>query len=125
MVERCTAINKDGTPCSAQAARGTLCRWHDPALANERAAWRAKGGANKSNKARAKKAAEGMELSELQGLLSLVLRGVITGRFTPGQATAAAALARAMVTIREAGEIEARLSQLEDAAGTKGKGRTA
>jgi hypothetical protein len=121
MVDRCTATNKDGSPCSAQAVRGTLCRWHDPALAAERAAWRAKGGANKSNKARARKAAEGVSPPELQGLLSLVLRGVIAGRFTPGQATAAAALARAIVSVREATVIEERLAELEKAAGVDGR----
>ena len=116
---RCTATNKDGRPCSAQAWKGALCRWHHPDLEAERAEGRRRGGANKSNRARARREMADAALSpaELQGYVAVALRGVLAGRYTPGQGSAVAALARAAVSVREATELEERLAALEAAAG--------
>ena len=118
MVARCTATNKDGRPCSAQAWKGALCRWHHPDLEAERAEGRRRGGANKGNRARARRemADAALSLAELQGYVAVALWGVLAGRYTPGQATAVAALARAAVSVREVTELEERLAALEAAA---------
>ncbi len=57
-----------------------------------------------------------MSVAELGGLLGLVLKGVIAGRVEPGGGNAAANIARALVSVREASEIEDRLRELEAAA---------
>ena len=57
-----------------------------------------------------------MSLAEIDRLLAVALKGTLTGRLTPGQGTAAAAIARAMVTVREASTLEdisARMDVLE------------
>ncbi len=92
-----------------------MCAWHDPQLAAERAGWRQKGGQSRSNRARAKKAlpAEALTLQEVQALLGLTFKGVISGRIEPGVANAAANIARALVATREAAEFDARLAALE------------
>ncbi len=121
---RCTGTNRDGSPCSGQARPGRpWCSWHDPALDAQRAGWRQKGGAARSNKARAKKAlpAESLTLQEVQGLLSVALKGVLTGRIEPGIANASANVARAIAAVAQAGEIEERIAALEAAAQIGGK----
>jgi len=124
MVARCTAQTKDGRPCSAQAWRNGLCRWHAPELAEERRAWRAKGGARRSNKARARKglAGEALMMPEVSGLLSRAMRKVEAGTMEPGVATAMATLARALVATVEAGDVEERLAELEERLGIHRKG---
>jgi hypothetical protein len=119
MDSQCKATNAQGKPCSAQARPTGYCQWHDPALVAERAEWRRQGGAARSNKARAKKALPDTVLTppELQGVLSKAIRDVLAGQLEPGPANAAAALSRALVTLREATELEERLSVLERAAG--------
>ena len=125
MATGCRATNQAGQPCAAAVWQDGWCRWHSPALEHERREWSRRGGRGKSNKARAKKASAGMEMSDVQALLAIVLKGTISGRFTPGQASACTAVARALVTIHENVEIEARLEALERAAGTPPKGWTA
>lgn len=118
MAERCTATTKAGNPCSAQAWRGGLCRWHSPDGEEERAAWRRKGGVGKGAKVRARKVAAALTGDDLQGYLAEALTGVLAATYSPGQANAVAALSRAIVAVKEATEIEDRLSALEAAAGT-------
>ena len=125
MATGCRATNQAGRPCSAAVWQDGGCRWHHPGLERERREWSRRGGVGKSNKARMAKAAQGMSLTDVQALLAAVLKGTITGRFTPGQASACAAVARALVTIHENVEIEARLEALERAAGAPPKGWTA
>ncbi len=113
---KCSAHNKDGAPCSAAAWQDGLCRWHHPSLAEKRAEGRRRGGLARSNRARAAKAAEGMSLAEIDRLLAVALKGTLTGRLTPGQGTAAATIAKAMVAVREASTLEdisARMDALE------------
>ncbi len=117
MLERCTGTNRDGKPCSAQAWRGGLCRWHHPDLAGERAAWRAKGGERRSNASRARKALP----KHLQGLLDTLYdaaEGVHNGEYDPKRATALAGLARAIVLVNEHGDLAQRLAALEERLGT-------
>jgi hypothetical protein len=62
---------------------------------------------------------------EVQGLLGVVMRGVLDATVSPGQATAIAAVARAAVAVREVAELEQRLADLEVRAGVGYGGRTA
>lgn len=124
-VSQCKGQNTAGAPCSAQPVRADgYCYWHSPATVEERVEARRRGGFNKSNRARAAKAAEGMSLAEIDRLLAVALKGTLTGRLTPGQGTAAAAIARAMVTVREASTIED-LTQRMDALERQARGRLA
>ena len=57
-----------------------------------------------------------MDREEIDVLLGAVLKGVLTDRFTPGQANAAATVAKAIMTVRESGALERiqeRLDELE------------
>lgn len=127
MAVKCQAIAKNGRPCAATAvAESGLCAWHAPEWAERRRAWSQKGGANRSNTQRARKAiAEPMMPAALQTLLGVTLRGVIAGRIEPGVGNAAANLGRALVAIREATTIEDRIVELERSAGVNTKGWTA
>ncbi len=119
MAERCLGRNRDGSPCSAAPRASGWCMWHDPAREAERAEWRKRGGQRRSNRARAQKQLPDglMTPVELRGLLGVVLKNVIVGRIEPGVGNAAANLARAMVSIQETQELEARIQQLEERAG--------
>src|SRR5215212_436170 len=115
MVDRCPATTQSGKPCSAKPRPGsTWCAWHDPALAQRRSAWSAKGGANRSNKSRARKAlpAELMTMEEVQSYLGVTLRGVLSGTVDPGVGTAVATIARAMTTVAGAGALEQQIAGL-------------
>ncbi len=120
MVEKCTVTNRDGSPCSAAPRPGRdRCLWHDDALAAERAGWRRKGGEGKSNRARATKELPVNVLTplQLQGVLSATIAKVLGGQIECGVANSVAGLARALVAVREATEVEARLAELEERAG--------
>jgi hypothetical protein len=111
---KCTATNKSGAACSAQAWKDQLCRWHHPDLEAKRAEGRRKGGQNKSNAARAKKElpAGVMTNAELRGLVGLTIKGVLDGRIEPGIGNSVAALSRAYVAVTEAGAVETLQSQV-------------
>jgi hypothetical protein len=124
MVNRCLATNAEGASCQSQPVRPSgYCYWHDPSVAEERDRKRREGGANRSNRIRAKRALPDAVLSpiELQGLLCTTLKAVIAGRLEPGVGNAAAALARAVVTVREATTLEERIKALEAAVDLGGR----
>jgi len=121
MPNQCLGTNRDGNPCSALPDPGTTwCRWHDPDRESDRAEWRRKGGANRSNRARAKKqlAAAALTIDDLDALLCRALVQVAGGRMEPGVGSAMSVIARTITTIRSTGEIERRLEELERKAGT-------
>ena len=109
MHERCTGTNRDGKPCSAQVWRDGLCRWHHPDLADERAGWRAKGGAERSNASRVRKALP-KDLADVRDALLRTLSGLESGEVEPRVAGAMAAVARAVCHVQEVGNLERRLS---------------
>ena len=121
MATGCQGRNRAGESCSAAVYRDGWCRWHLPGEQAEaqRREWARKGGEGRSNRARLRREMVEAALSpaELQGYLAVALRGVLVGKYTPGQATAVAALVRAAVAAREATELEERLVVLEAAAG--------
>ncbi len=127
MDRRCKGANAAGQRCDAKPVRPSgWCYWHDPALEIERTEGRRKGGQRRSNKARTAKRlpSEVMTMSELQGVLCVVLRDVIEGKTEPGIGNCAAGLGRAIAAVAQVAEIEDRLTALE-AAANFGTGRRA
>jgi hypothetical protein len=120
MATQCQGTNQNGEPCSAHVYEGeTWCRWHDPARADERAAWSRKGGAARSNKARARRqlADAVLTVHDLDALLCRALVQVAAGKLEPNVGSAMAGIAKTVVGIRQTGELERRLEELERAAG--------
>ena len=115
MVVRCKAQTAGGAPCSAQPVRDDgFCYWHSPATASERVEARRRGGQNRSTKARARKQIPvAMSADELAGWLSLLFTQVMAGRIEPRVATAAATVAKTLMDVRQASELEERLAALE------------
>lgn len=117
---KCQGKIRDGGPCSATRQPGKdWCIWHDPDLEEQRREWNRNAGKAKSNKRRARKRifAAGLELSEVDAALCRALTEVLDGTIEPAVASAAATISRAIVTTRQAGELEHRLAHLEAAAG--------
>ena len=118
MVTKCKSQNADGNPCGATLYRQSeWCYWHHPDLEERRKESRAKGGKNRSNERRAKKELRNYADAELVAILSTVLGGLLQGKYEPGVATAAATVARTITQIRTSTELEARIQELEKAAG--------
>ncbi len=119
MAVKCSAIARSGSRCNSPVLPGSdFCFVHDPAAADRRREASKKGGFARSNKARAAKLLpEAMAPEELAGWLSLLFTQVVDGRTEPRIGTAAATIARVMIDVRQATELEARLSELEARAG--------
>src|SRR5829696_8233346 len=119
---RCAARTNAGKPCSAQARPGrSYCLWHDPEAEAERRQNAAKGGQSRSNLSRLKRSLpdEPLTFGDVQGVLGAVLRDLLAGKLDPPVASAAANVARAFAAIAQAGEIEARVRELEHQAGIR------
>ena len=112
---KCSAIAKSGRRCTTPVVTGkALCWMHDPASAEGRREASRKGGTARSNKARAAKLVpDALTPDELAGLLSHLFKRVLIGETEPRIATACAALARVLMDLRSANELEERLSALE------------
>ena len=109
----CRATRKDGAPCSVRAIAGSAyCFAHDPAQAAARDAARCAGGRNKATHKRLAKIMP-IRLLPVWGQLERALAAVLDGSLDPKQATAAAAVARALAAILTAGEVEERIRALE------------
>ena len=122
MANECLGTNRDGNPCSATSDPGTTwCRWHSPDREAERVEWRRKGGAARSNKARARKkmADAVLTIDDLDGLLCRALVQVAAGALEPGVGSAMSVIARTITTIRSTGELERRIEELERQAATR------
>jgi Family of unknown function (DUF5763) len=119
MDRQCKAKNAAGKPCSAQARPSGYCQWHDPALKDERAAWRREGVKARSNRSRAKRQLpdEPMNPDELAAYLTLTFKATLSGKLAPNIANALGNLARSMLQVRESTTLEERLAALEAAAG--------
>ena len=124
MAAKCCAIARSGSRCNSAVLPGSSYCWlHDPASAEARKEASRKGGRAKSTAARARKQIPpAMGADELAGWLSTLFNGVMTGRVEPRIGTAASAIARTLLQVRELVEIEERLSALEEAANV-GDGR--
>lgn len=114
-VATCRGTTKDGKPCGAQARPGSAwCPWHDPDFAAQRAEWSARGGANSSNKARARKALPdgALSIGEVNAVMGKVLADLIAGDIEPGVATAAANVARTIDVLTRGVDLEEQIAQL-------------
>lgn len=115
MQAKCSGTRRDGKPCGAPTMGGAaFCVSHDPARVVEMAAWRERGGRGKSNAARARKTLASATLSaaDLDAVLCSCLAKVIGGHVEPGVGTAAAAIAKAIIGLRQAGQLEAELAEM-------------
>ncbi len=113
--KRCEASRRDGSPCAALARPGkAFCFAHDPDAAATRQAAREKGGRNSATVVRLRGLIPPRLLPVFDRLESALQR-TDEGTLEPRRATAMAALARAMVAVLTAGELEERLRRLEEA----------
>ena len=112
---RCEATRRDGARCAGFALPGScLCFAHDPERQAARAASRRKGGRNSAKVIRLR----GLippRLLPVYETLEAALQEVHDGKLDPRRAVAMASLARAMVAVLTAGELEERLRRLEGA----------
>ena len=124
MQSTCKATTRAGRPCGGTARASGFCWFHDPALADQRAAGRRLGGSARSNRSRARRQLmdAAMSPAEIGGLLSMTLTKVIAGQTEPGVGNAAANLGKAIVAVQQAAEIEQRLEALEQALGQTERG---
>ncbi len=118
--ERCQAIAKGGQPCSATPRSGRpYCLWHDPQADEARRELSRKGGHARSNASRARKAMK--SAADVTPVLWTALNDLAAGTLEPARGQAMASVARALVAVHEATEIEERLVALEAAAQIGGK----
>jgi hypothetical protein len=119
MPNLCRAIAKSGSRCKNPVLVGKQhCLFHDPDAGELRLLGSRTGGRNRGNKARAAKVLPPAFTSqELLAVLSDGIRKVANDQLEPGVLNAMANAARAMTSIREMTEVEARLTELERAAG--------
>ncbi len=120
MDRRCKGANTAGEPCDAKPVRPSgWCYWHDPALEAERTAGRRQGGRQRAHTARAKKAMKGT--GDVTPVLWQALTDLAAGTLEPARATAMASVARALLAVHEATELEDRIAALEQAAEIGGR----
>jgi hypothetical protein len=113
MSRTCEATRRDGRPCTTPVVSdGRYCFGHDPGLAAQRAEARRLGGQNRANAKRLSKLLP-PRLLPVWEQLEAALGDVLTGTLEPKRAAAAASVARAMVAVLTAGELEERVRALE------------
>jgi hypothetical protein len=119
MATKCSAIAKSGNRCTTPVVAGSAFCWmHAPEMAERRREGARKGGKARSSRARAAKLLpEAMTPDELSAWLSLLFKQVVAGKIEPRVGTAAATIARVLIDVREATELETRLTELEARAG--------
>lgn len=106
-------MRKDGTRCTAPVmGAGAFCFAHDPALAEERAAARRKGGANSATRQRLDRLVPAT-LRPLIADLITAMGEVHDGSLDPRQATAMAALAGTVARLYGVAVLEERVQALE------------
>ncbi len=108
----CAGVRKDGTPCRTVATADGYCFAHSAACQERTARARAQGGKNSSRAVRARKRM-GADLHDIAKLLEDAMRDVAKGAMLPQQGSALASLAGAWLRLHEAGEVQARIEELE------------
>lgn len=110
----CEASCKSGRPCAAPALPSVAyCLMHDPSRAVQLREARVLGGHNSARAARLQRLGP-PALAPVYELLAQALVEVHDGTLDPRQGAAMAAIASAMVKVLTAGEMEARLRELEE-----------
>src|SRR3954468_11625613 len=116
VTKRCEGTRRDGQPCQGPVLDGgTRCFAHDETKRAERDAARKKGGHRSASLARIHRLVP-PRLVTVYDQLEAALQEVHDGTLPPGQALAMAGLARAMVAVLQAGEVEERLRAVEQQA---------
>ncbi len=110
---RCKSKTRTGEPCRGFAMEDGYCFSHSPTHENKRHEARARGGKNSARAARLKRLVP-PRLIPVFGSLEEALAEVHDGTLESKQATAMAALARAMVAVLTSGQLEERVRGLED-----------
>ena len=110
--KRCKNKTRSGEPCRAFAMEDGYCFSHSPALEKRRLEARAKGGKNSARSARLMGLVP-PRLMPVYDRLESALEEVHTGTLESKQASAMAALARAMVAVLTSGELEERVRAIE------------
>jgi hypothetical protein len=114
--EQCAAVKADGERCRGTVIEGSrFCFSHDPQLKQRRIEGNVKGGRNRSSLVRMQ-ALVPPRLMTVYETLEDALADVRKGKLDPRVAHAMAALARAMVSVLQVGEMEMRLRDLEEKA---------
>jgi hypothetical protein len=109
----CKSKNANGEPCRGFAGPEGLCFAHTPALDATHAEARLKGGRNRSNIVRAQKLMPS-RLVPVFVMMKGVLADVYNDKMDNKKAQTIALVARALVAIFTAGELEERLRALEE-----------
>src|SRR3954471_19252932 len=119
-MRRCAGTKRDGSQCTVTVnPPQTHCWWHDPANAKAR-----KQAASRGGRAKARSAVKG-----LHELLEDLTTQVVDGELSSSQGAVAAQLINTRIRLleyerrlKETGELEERLAQLEQAAAAQGDG---
>ncbi len=114
--ERCPAVRRDGSPCTANAGASGYRVGHNPTAQEARR----KGGRGTSRAARAQKLLPA-RLRPAAERLERALNEVHDGELDPRAATAMPSLAGALVRVITAGELEERLRRLEEPTARNGR----
>ena len=114
--KRCKSLTRNGEPCRGYALEDGYCFSHSPALERKRLEARAKGGKNSARTARLRGLVP-PRLMSVYDKLETALVEVHSGELESKQATAMAALSRAMVAVLTSGELEERVRGLESRIG--------
>ena len=109
---RCKSKTRSGDPCKGFALKDGYCFSHSPTLERKRLEARAKGGKNSARSARLMGLVP-PRLMPVYDRLESALEEVHTGTLESKQASAMAALARAMVAVLTSGELEERVRAIE------------
>ena len=115
---RCKSKTGSGRPCLGLALEDGYCFSHSPLLEEKRREARAKGGKNSARAARLRGLVP-PRLLPVYDKLETALDQVHAGKLESKQATAMAALARAMVAVLATGELEERVRDIEATIGGK------
>ncbi len=112
-MNQCAAVRPGGQRCRAQALPGrALCFAHDPENRERASEARRKGGHNSANLTRAaRRIPRGMQ--DVARRILEAFDRVESGELPPDRAHAMARLAAVYVQIHDAGEVQARIEELE------------
>ncbi len=111
---QCRGKNAEGKPCGATTQVGRAwCMWHDPEREAERAEWRAQGGRARSHRSTAARELRkyATDMNSLRGTLFLTLKRVSDGELEPSVGNSMATIARAIVAVSQATDLEERLTR--------------
>lgn len=110
---RCQGRRRDGRPCTSPLVGSDgYCFAHSPTRVAEQRAAQQRGGLHKANLVRLRRLCP-PRLVPIFEQLETALGEVHSGTLDPRAAVAMAALARALVAVLQAGEVEQRLRELE------------